>query len=153
MCGEQKAFRQYANNLRGSPPRVRGTGISVIASLSGFRITPACAGNRRAAATPTPWPPDHPRVCGEQREEPLQVRAILGSPPRVRGTGYDTSIHQGVLRITPACAGNRPGQGPRRLPPGDHPRVCGEQLSSRKRGEAGTGSPPRVRGTAVSVRG
>ena len=70
-------------------------------------ITPACAGNSGPASPCSPWMPDHPRVCGEQRALALAARRALGSPPRVRGTvGGGQALHLRV-GITPACAGNR----------------------------------------------
>ena len=69
-------------------------------------ITPACAGNsdRNLPGKREPW--DHPRVCGEQIFRLLPGKALIGSPPRVRGT-VDARIHGLVEHgITPACAGN-----------------------------------------------
>ena len=112
---------------------------------------------------------DHPRMCGEQNQLLMDQVPIPGSPPRVRGTAYWVSTHLARHGITPACAGNRPYMGRYRTPPGDHPRVCGEQGNQngptarawdhpRVCGEQPggykiprwlLGSPPRVRGTAV----
>ena len=90
-------------------------------------------------------------MCGEQREVRPQVRAILGSPPRVRGTDAPDRPDESLPGITPACAGNRgrPRSGQRSR--GDHPRVCGEQGCPFDCKPPGLGSPPRVRGTAASV--
>ena len=72
---------------------------------------------------------DHPRVCGEQSKS-LQIRAILsGSPPRVRGTAPMPNALHATERITPACAGNSGKIKSIKVPFGDHPRVCGEQLA------------------------
>ena len=89
-------------------------------------------------------------MCGEQSGCAGGVAACGGSPPRVRGTGYNYISINSVERITPACAGNR--RIPRRPPPGsrDHPRVCGEQFKLDEYRKLGKGSPPRVRGTAAS---
>ena len=92
---------------------------------------------------------DHPRVCGEQIDQRLANKHIEGSPPRVRGTVIKDTDITAIARITPACAGNRcrcwPGSPPRR----DHPRVCGEQKEYGIAAESLSGSPPRVRGTAL----
>ena len=109
VCGEQSASLSRASAAMGSPLRVRGTASTVCLSLGLMRITPACAGNRSHGPAGSTAPRDHPRVCGEQREEPLRVLAALGSPPRVRGTD-DTRFTKKVnCRITPACAGNSSG--------------------------------------------
>ena len=50
---------------------------------------------------------DHPRVCGEQPFVRLKHFSLLGSPPRVRGTGDVVFIRKQATGITPACAGNR----------------------------------------------
>ena len=76
--------------------------------------------------------------------------ALLGSPPRVRGTGGDAITMSTQLRITPACAGNSGGRGSRYAGLEDHPRVCGEQFAAEIASAQTEGSPPRVRGTAAA---
>ena len=74
--------------------------------LSGqWRITPACAGKTAEDLAKAMFETDHPRVCGENRNQYLLYSSIGGSPPRVRGKlhlGLCTAI---AKRITPACAG------------------------------------------------
>ena len=70
-----------------------------------------------------------------------------GSPPRVRGTDASNSSINDGIRITPACAGNSPRRSGWWRRPGDHPRVCGEQLLYMQSRKHKMGSPPRVRGT------
>ena len=106
MCGEQLGHLLPGGSLWGSPPRVRGTAISLHTCRIGQRITPACAGNSQALNTLSPLLEDHPRVCEEQRIHSPAVAVLVGSPPRVRGTVFfwGRLAHGG--RITPACAGN-----------------------------------------------
>ena len=106
-------------------------------------------------------------MCGEQAWTQGLTCILLGSPPRVRGTGKD-GCNQGVEeRITPACAGNSKAWPASLSNWEDHPRVCGEQIvvsdnggitwdHPRVCGEQAAvgryafgfqGSPPRVRGT------
>ena len=68
-------------------------------------ITPAYAGKRCSARTPTFRTWDHPRVCGEKTEEQKERAEYLGSPPRMRGK-VEGAI-KGCLcdGITPAYAG------------------------------------------------
>ena len=54
---------------------------------------------------------------------------------------------RGSGRIIPACAGNSETGRRYRHPRLDHPRVCGELMTSRACGLRATGSSPRVRGT------
>ena len=86
MCGEQHLITSLYSLYLGSPPRVRGTVASAGSGSSNLRITPACAGNRTAFPPQSGQVKDHPRVCGEQFNLPQQQTAIVGSPPRVRGT-------------------------------------------------------------------
>ena len=66
MCGEQ-AMRTFSVPVsRGSPPRVRGTGVHADTLVFLMRITPACAGNSPRQLDIAGWRRDHPRVCGEQ---------------------------------------------------------------------------------------
>ena len=93
------------------------------------------------------WTEDHPRVCGEQWSAEDLAGSISGSPPRVRGTGFDGSNTLTVKGITPACAGNSRYAGGHDPGRKDHPRVCGEQKRSKVIFASTLGSPPRVRGT------
>ena len=45
VCGEQRNLQRLSKQSKGSPPRVRGTGLSDSAHRTPVRITPACAGN------------------------------------------------------------------------------------------------------------
>ncbi len=67
----------------------------------------------------------------------------------MRGTDTFTGMQHGPLGITPACAGNSCVRPVYCGCTGDHPRVCGEQSRTGVRGRP-PGSPPRVRGTAIS---
>ena len=151
VCGEQGSQAAAQHTEEGSPPRVRGTGIIIMAFFGMTRITPACAGNRQLPISPLATVQDHPRVCGEQLIQKTRLINGLGSPPRVRGTGNSSLDVSERKRITPACAGNRAGLFRQKNLRGDHPRVCGEQSVSSNISTCSKGSPPRVRGT-VSVR-
>ena len=86
-------------------------------------------------------------MCGEQSSLLSISGQILGSPPRVRGTGRRYYGRFACIRITPACAGNSRAIGAGNPFGRDHPRVCGEQAPSRAAPPFYLGSPPRVRGT------
>ncbi len=149
MCGEQPPWRLFQGCRLGSPPRVRGT-VQKRQPTRGFpRITPACAGNRFADDVSTNHNRDHPRVCGEQGNLGHYRRFSEGSPPRVRGTVKLSEHEAGLLRITPACAGNRVLTRNVRNGSRDHPRVCGEQGVDQLSAALVQGSPPRVRGTGI----
>ena len=74
-----------ASAIKGSPPRVRGEGLSVFCRMLVLGITPACAGRRDEAAEAFTDEWDHPRVCGEKERKTGKHRRVYGSPPRVRG--------------------------------------------------------------------
>ena len=89
----------------GSPPRVRGKVFGQVLAALVLGITPAYAGKRCSARTPTFRTWDHPRVCGEKRRPSSHSHTLPGSPPRVRGkvSAGKILLHDGG--ITPAYAG------------------------------------------------
>jgi len=72
-------------------------------------ITPAYAGKSGEYMAGEDQYGDHPRVCGEKTRMTLILALQLGSPPRMRGKDTRAALRARVLRITPACAGKRPG--------------------------------------------
>ena len=129
---------------------MRGTVCDGLIFVVITRITPACAGNSLRAIVYARVHGDHPRVCGEQHHLQPQKNKLMGSPPRVRGTGRNAGNRQGLGGITPACAGNRIAAFMLIPPLQDHPRVCGEQAFNMECIANIAGSPPRVRGTVCS---
>ena len=128
---------------------MRGTRSCWCLACADCGIIPAYAGN---TAWSIAWPislRDHPRVCGEHGTKCWKPRTPPGSSPRMRGTQglqrQDLSRHG----IIPAYAGNtlRWRHGSCRCR--DHPRVCGEHLTSCVMVVSSMGSSPRMRGTLV----
>ena len=148
VCEEQFIYAREVVGDQGSPPRVRGTGLSPSGIRLAARITPACAGNSWFVRLCSAGVGDHPRVCGEQASCPSGSLWLKGSPPRVRGTAQARGSWHIHGRITPACAGNSPADGAEGGNQQDHPRVCGEQVPWASGKYGPQGSPPRVRGTA-----
>ena len=66
VCGEQSGSLSRASPANGSSPRVRGTGVTVVAMFYPRRFIPACAGNSGDGRRANVIEPVHPRVCGEQ---------------------------------------------------------------------------------------
>ena len=126
MCGEKPAHAQKLSHCEGSPPRVRGKVCVSARGLLLDRITPACAGKRFFA--------------------PLGGWKNGGSPPRMRGKAVKLYVTSASSRITPAYAGKRRFQFIGRRVYEDHPRVCGEKLTTFDSGKLIPGSPPRMRG-------
>ena len=150
MCGEKRTSGSGSQRSEGSPPRVRGketqTAIRVIAG----GITPACAGKSFSAVRWQPSHGDHPRVCGEKYSLACCFWPASGSPPRVRGKEDTAGSLDAVRGITPACAGKSDKESPSSGRFRDHPRVCGEKAVNASAGKSSAGSPPRVRGKAIS---
>ena len=114
------------------------------------RITPACAGRRRFGSPRGPRSEDHPRVCGEKEIIRRYGDEDGGSPPRVRGEASLVDSIPARTGITPACAGRSRKSLARTAGVEDHPRVCGEKVAPSPPAIVAQGSPPRVRGEAVS---
>ena len=76
-----------------------------------FGITPAYAGKRVVSFLYCLAFEDHPRVCGEKRQDRLDYYVPQGSPPRMRGKEVASFLY---------C-----------LTSGDHPRVCGEKRKTK----------------------
>ena len=115
------------------------------------RITPAHAGNRADGSLHRCSGQDHPRACGEQPEGVTGIGYGAGSPPRMRGTALVRLSLALPMRITPAHAGNSIDSMVSGKLVGDHPRACGEQGSPGSHRVPGSGSPPRMRGTALDI--
>ena len=113
-----------------------------------FFVSPAYAGKRADCPTGGCSGGDHPRVCGEKPHLLGQFGRVVGSPPRMRGKGGLAGGRTVEHGITPAYAGKRVRCSQQALPRTDHPRMCGEKVSSTSPMKCLKGSPPHVRGKA-----
>ena len=146
VCGE-KIFRLSGfTKDEGSPPRMRGKAVSTARKHRPAGITPAYAGKSKTSAVGCPGCRDHPRACGEKFNLKEMSKTLLGSPPRMRGIGVVDVLVSEPLGITPACAGKSGCSWAMYWRRWDHPRVCGEKLSTTSTDIHPAGSPPRVRG-------
>ena len=127
MCGEKAWVGESKNNETGSPPHVRGKGLSGKKLTGVGRITPACAGKSDTGVSGGVMGQDHPRMCGEKLLQLSVDHDSRGSPPHVRGKELSMTGKMGVLRITPACAGKRKNKRKSAVCSKDHPRTCGEK--------------------------
>ena len=85
VCGENLDSIAFRPSVKGSPPRVRGKRCSGRRGAFRSRITPACAGKTWRVQWSITRRRDHPRVCGENYQDPVLSDFGKGSPPRVRG--------------------------------------------------------------------
>ena len=108
-------------------------------------ITPACAGKTKILTAHTLTTQDHPRVCGKNVYRLIIPQLATGSPPRVREkllVRLRIKVNGG---ITPACAGKTNSDNVSLSFGGDHPRVCGKNISTDWKFYDIEGSSPRVR--------
>ena len=150
VCGEKSGLCRTAEKIPGSPPRVRGKVSAAFFPFGTRGITPACAGKSAIRCTFSPMDWDHPRVCGEKFRNLLLKGKKKGSPPRVRGKVVIVRQKRIQIGITPACAGKSIIARYVRFRSQDHPRVCGEELCFVVLILSHMGSPPRVRGKAIT---
>ena len=110
------------------------------------RITPAYAGKREMQQELIGMVQDHPRLCGEKRTPHELVRHEIGSPPPMRGKAASSIAMFAAVRITPAYAGKRYHRSIWYRLQWDHPRLCGEKVTSVSTSKYTVGSPPPMRG-------
>ena len=151
-CGEKFHCFVRGNDIQGSPPRMRGKEPELGHSLRTERITPAYAGKSLPTTLVSRSKRDHPRVCGEKRQERLQPVAACGSPPRMRGKATPSTASGCGVRITPAYAGKSDKHQAQLVQAEDHPRVCGEKSFRSTAFTVIPGSPPRMRGKVISIK-
>ena len=145
-CGENSPRLCFCSSAGGSPPRMRGKLLSLLSQDAHPRITPAHAGKTSKSALTGCSPPDHPRACGENCWKTGDIKASVGSPPRMRGKLQKLIDTAPEARITPAHAGKTRLEFIDKLLVTDHPRACGENHSPLPCEPELLGSPPRVRG-------
>ena len=109
-------------------------------------IIPAYAGSTKRSGELGVLLGDHPRVCGEHRQNERNLRATAGSSPRMRGARPTSSWTIVRARIIPAYAGSTGRQESTSRRSRDHPRVCGEHTRSPMWTYSSLGSSPRMRG-------
>ena len=149
VCGEKCSDHIDKGMIEGSPPRMRGKVLCICPLFCVLGITPAYAGKRAEQAHSMSCSEDHPRVCGEKSGSCFFLSIVLGSPPRMRGKAFYRPRLSAAHRITPAYAGKRPHSLPAESPQWDHPRVCGEKISTTSSCQTESGSPPRMRGKVL----
>ena len=86
---------------------MRGKAQLTIRDQPSDRITPAYAGKSAGKKHRTSWSGDHPRLCGEKLHSMVSLADVEGSPPPMRGKGFQSCKGQFLIGITPAYAGKR----------------------------------------------
>ena len=106
-CGEKWLVLHGCGLWQGSPPHMRGKGLSQRAHEQIRGITPAHAGKRNLHIPDFRSQPDHPRTCGEKDYHVHSGDFKTGSPPHMRGKAAPTVPATFPTGITPAHAGKR----------------------------------------------
>ena len=133
----------------GSPPLTRGIPNQAQKSYVGSRITPAYAGNTPDEHVEGMATEDHPRLRGEYLKIAITQLTDKGSPPLTRGILACGMITAGVVRITPAYAGNTFLRLIRGAPIQDHPRLRGEYVMGAFRRGKLSGITPAYAGNTL----
>ena len=147
ICGEHAGSGITGFSVSGSPPHTRGTLPYSAVGIHCPGITPAHAGNTLTGGYPEILQKDHPRTRGEHCVSWGIWMFPGGSPPHTRGTPLLVVLVAYRLGITPAHAGNTPGNIPVAVALGDHPRTRGEHFVLVSDQKFTAGSPPHTRGT------
>ena len=156
VCGGTFHLRTRLFVDRGLSPRVRGNRQDTVDQPGQPRSIPACAGEPRRRASPSPDSTVYPRVCGGTSVSLVNTFDFSGLSPRVRGNRARLGV--GVLfeRSIPACAGEPVRARLYLAGQGVYPRVCGGTILCAILSPYGQGLSPRVRGNpdrAVNVNG
>jgi len=106
VCGEHWFYCGFQNEIKGTPPRMRGTRIKGSGWSYSQGNTPAYAGNTQLSSNTARCLQEHPRVCGEHGIMVEEGTTNLGTPPRMRGTHHNYEPGGRLLGNTPAYAGN-----------------------------------------------
>ena len=125
---------------------MRGKHQHLYRLIRALRITPADAGKTAILEFADCRTRDHPRGCGENRDDFIVKIYHLGSPPRMRGKRLTCLSCRASSGITPADAGKTRICIKKLRSARDHPRGCGENGAVQPHQPAGGGSPPRMRG-------
>ena len=129
---------------------MRGKADVVLNRIDRIGITPAYAGKSNTFFIFWCTQEDHPRLCGEKRSSSLKNNKIGGSPPPMRGKGLGNPFSHRQVGITPAYAGKSSSFFAISSACWDHPRLCGEKPQTAVLFLRRSGSPPPMRGKAVS---
>ncbi len=152
MRGKARKCKRGIRETRITPP-MRGKAKRKGKNCKNDRITPAYAGKSDFVAVHKFIFEDHPRLCGEKSISGRTYAIEMGSPPPMRGKVINVQCWFNISRITPAYAGKRKSLIRNSFIHQDHPRLCGEKVSTTANATQQAGSPPPMRGKAFDANG
>ena len=133
-------------SLAGSSPPVRGALRVLEGGICRQGLIPARAGSTHSVSQVYKMTWAHPRPCGEHAVPSTAHPSCGGSSPPVRGAQHTSDEELLKFGLIPARAGSTSGTRRWYLPPGAHPRPCGEHSLLQMRSLLHLGSSPPVRG-------
>ena len=136
----------YGSLLLGSSPPVRGAHGDRDTRKHHGGLIPARAGSTHSVSQVYKMTWAHPRPCGEHAVPSTAHPSCGGSSPPVRGAQHTSDEELLKFGLIPARAGSTSGTRRWYLPPGAHPRPCGEHSLLQMRSLLHLGSSPPVRG-------
>ena len=151
MCGEHAFLDDESSQNMGSSPHVRGARGTHFVYTPLVGIIPACAGSTGPGCCHRCLHRDHPRMCGEHRNQKFCEVFKWGSSPHVRGAQHLDAVGRVQNGIIPACAGSTAQHHPWSVHIWDHPRMCGEHEPLVPSVCDTLGSSPHVRGARQGV--
>ncbi len=146
MRGEQVGPLRVTTADRGPTPHARGAVIGNVGKIVGEGTNPACAGSSNGQCFAATHAGDQPRMRGEQGRAVRDATGELGPTPHARGAVPHTTLVGEPTGTNPACAGSSPLERRGAEPPGDQPRMRGEQRDNVAALYSGTGPTPHARG-------
>ena len=105
MCGESSMDAYVDVPDLGSPPHVWGKRQGRYSGNVRNRITPTCVGKAGDQSQFWGSERDHPHMCGESNDNPVNQMSDAGSPPHVWGKLNDATKDFQLSGITPTCVG------------------------------------------------
>ena len=85
VCGENVMVRKIRVCVKGTSPRMRGKLYQMVLVYRLRRNIPAYAGKTLEIGEAPPGYEEHPRVCGENRNQFSRPVGTIGTSPRMRG--------------------------------------------------------------------
>ncbi len=144
--GEQNSAGLDDVRIVGPSLQVQGAGKVAIRPVHLPGAIPASAGSSPSGPRTRESAGDHPRGCGEQSASSFRLTSRTGPSPRVRGAVEPELGAHLLLGTIPAGAGSSQSDSSSLFTLRDHPRGCGEQMTSKGDDVQVWGPSPRVRG-------
>ena len=146
-CGDRPVVTAITWYALKSPPRMRGSTRSGSGRRIDARVSPAHAGIDLLLGHVPDLLHGLPRACGDRPRAAPGTRPGRSSPPRMRGSTFDTAIFLDEGDVSPAHAGIDPCSARWKTSLSGLPRACGDRPDVESASTLAIRSPPRMRGS------